>query len=156
MNYTKQGFTLRDRDLTLAGGIPVHVVWSRELPSAPSSVRVYRDALGHWYASFVVTAGAQPYPETGEAIGVDWGVKDIAVTTSAVHDLPHPEFGKKSAEKLARYQRQMARRKPKTGQKPSAGTSGPGGRPPKRTPRPPRSGRTRPASGRRPSSATTT
>jgi putative transposase len=29
-------------------------VWSRELPSEPTSVRVYQDSLGHWYASFVV------------------------------------------------------------------------------------------------------
>ena len=121
MNYTRQGFTLRGGNLTLAGGITLRVVWSRPLPSAPSSARVYQDALGHWYASFVVEAEAQPFPETGEAIGIDWGVKDIAVTTSDAHDLPHPEFGKKAEEKLARYQRQMARRKPKRGQKPSAG-----------------------------------
>ena len=121
MNYSRQGFTLRDGQLTLAGGISLRVVWSRPLPSAPSSVRVYRDALGRWYVSFVVEAEAGLYPETGEAIGIDWGVKDIAVTTSTAHDLPHPEFGKKSAEKLSRYQRQMARRKPEKGQKPSAG-----------------------------------
>jgi putative transposase len=121
MNYTKQGFTLRDGHLTIAGGIRLRVIWSRELPSAPSSVRVYQDALGRWYVSFVVQAEAQPYPQTGEVIGVDWGVKDIAVTTSAAHDLPHPQFGRKSAEKLARYQRQMARRKPKPGHKPLAG-----------------------------------
>jgi putative transposase len=121
MNYSRQGFRLRGGHLTVAGGIALRVIWSRPLPSAPSSVRVYRDALGRWYASFVVQAEVQPYPETGEAIGVDWGVKDIAVTTSAAHDLPHPEFGKQSAEKLAWYQRQMARRKPKPGQKPSAG-----------------------------------
>lgn len=121
MNYTKQGFTLRDGCLTIAGGVCLRVVWSRELPSAPTSVRVYQDALGHWHASFVVTIEAEPYPETGEVIGVDWGVKDIAVTTSAAHDLPHPEHGKKQAEKLARYQRQMARRKPERGKPASAG-----------------------------------
>jgi putative transposase len=121
MNYSRQGFTLRDGRLTIAGGICVRVVWSRPLPSQPSSVRVYQDALGHWYVSFVAQAEAEPYPETGEAIGVDWGVRDIAVTTSDSHDLPHPEFGKKTAQKLARYQRQMARRKPKPGQKPSDG-----------------------------------
>src|SRR5262245_19644916 len=36
MNYTKQGFTLRDGLLTVAGGIVVRVVWSSPLPSAPS------------------------------------------------------------------------------------------------------------------------
>jgi len=43
MNYTRQGFTLRDGLLTVAGGIILRVVWSRPLPCAPSSVRVYRD-----------------------------------------------------------------------------------------------------------------
>jgi putative transposase len=121
MNYTKRNFTVRDGHLTVAGGISLRIVWSRPLPSTPSSVRVYQDALGHWHASFVVQAEAEPYPGTGGVIGIDWGVKDIAVTTSTTHDLPHPEFGKKQAGTLARYQRQLARRRPKPGQKPSAG-----------------------------------
>jgi len=121
LNYTRQGFTLRGGNLILAGGIQVRVVWSRPLPSAPSSVRVRRDALGHWHASFVVTTEAEPYPETGGAIGIDWGVTDIAVTTSSAHDLPHPQFGKKAAQKISRYQRQMARRKPERGKPASAG-----------------------------------
>jgi putative transposase len=121
MNYTRQGFALKDGNLTLAGGIKVRVVWSRPLPSAPSSVRVYQDVLGHWYSSFVVETQAEPYPGTDGAIGIDWGVKDIAVTTSDAHDLPHPQYGKKQADKVSRYQRQMARRKPGKGHKPSAG-----------------------------------
>jgi putative transposase len=121
MNYSRQGFTLRDGLLIVAGGISLRVVWSRPLPSAPSSVRVYQDALGHWYVSFVVGTEVEPYPETGKVIGIDWGVKDIAVTTSGAHDLPHPGFGKKSAEKLGRYQRVMARRKPERGKAAAAG-----------------------------------
>jgi putative transposase len=121
VNYTRQGFTLRDDRLTLAGGIAVRVVWSRELPAEPSSVRVYRDTLGHWYASFVVQTETQPLPQIGAVLGVDWGVKEIATTTSKAYDLPHPQFGKQAAVKLARYQRQMARRKPEKGQKASAG-----------------------------------
>ncbi len=91
------------------------MVWSRQLPSDPSSVRVYQDGLGHWYASFVVQARPQPLPETGAAIGIDWGVKDTATTTSDSHDLPHPEHGEKASGKLAGYQRMMARRKPARG-----------------------------------------
>jgi putative transposase len=121
MNYSKQGFTVRDGNLVIAGGIALRVVWSRPLPSAPGSVRVYQDALGRWYTSFVVQTEAEPYPQTGAVIGIDWGVTDIAVTTSDTHDLPHPQHGKRAAEKLARCQRQMGRRKPERGKKPSAG-----------------------------------
>ncbi|MFD4554365.1 RNA-guided endonuclease InsQ/TnpB family protein [Streptomyces sp. NPDC058469] len=121
LNYTTRGFRLKDGCLHLAGGIALTVVWSRELPSAPSSVRVYRDAVGHWYASFVVATEVQPLPATGAVLGVDWGVKETATTTSNAHDLPHAEHGKRAAQRLARYQRMMARRKPARGQAASKG-----------------------------------
>ncbi|MCX5012078.1 transposase [Streptomyces sp. NBC_00555] len=121
LNYTRRGFRLKDGRLHVAGGISLTVVWSRELPADPSSVRVYRDSLGHWYASFVVPAEVQLLPATGAVIGVDWGVKETATTTSDGHDLPHPEHGKKAAGRLAGYQRMMARRKPKRGQAASKG-----------------------------------
>ncbi|MGW1506776.1 RNA-guided endonuclease InsQ/TnpB family protein [Streptomyces mirabilis] len=116
LNYTRRGFRLRDGRLHLAGGISVSVVWSRDLPTAPSSVRIHRDSLGHWYASFVVPAEIRPLPATGRSIGIDWGVRETATTTSAPYDLLHAEHGKKAAGKLARHQREMARRKPKRGQ----------------------------------------
>ncbi|MDT0318741.1 transposase [Streptomyces sp. DSM 44918] len=121
LNYTVRGFRLKGGRLHLAGGIALTVVWSRELPTAPSSVRVYRDGVGHWYASFVVATNVQPLPATGRALGVDWGVKETATTTSDAHDLPHVEHGKRAAQRLARYQRMMARRKPARGQAASKG-----------------------------------
>jgi putative transposase len=60
-------------------------------------------------------------PQTGNVIGIDWGVKEIATTTSDAHDLPHSEYGKKAQETLSRYQRQMARRRPGRGKPASAG-----------------------------------
>ncbi|MFC5955845.1 RNA-guided endonuclease InsQ/TnpB family protein [Streptomyces pratens] len=121
LNYTRRGFRLRDGRLHLAGGIVLTVVWSRPLPAEPSSVRVYRDRVGHWYASFVVPALLEPLPPTGAVIGVDWGVKETATTTSDAHDLPHARHGLQAQEKLSRYDRMMARRKPKKGQAASKG-----------------------------------
>lgn len=120
LNYTRRGFRIKGGRLVLAGGTVLTVVWSRELPTVPSSVRVYQDSLGHWYASFVVAVETEPLPETGRAIGIDWGVRDIATTTSDQHDLPHSEHGRRAAAKLAHYQRMMARRKPPKG-KPGSG-----------------------------------
>ncbi|KJK40332.1 transposase [Streptomyces variegatus] len=121
LNYTKRGFRLRDGRLHLAGGIVVTVVWSRKLPAEPSSVRVYRDSLGHWYGSFVVPAEVQPLPGAGRVLGVDRGVKETATTTSDAHDLPHAGHGRKAQKRLARYDRMMARRRPKKGQPGSRG-----------------------------------
>ncbi|WP_345125380.1 transposase [Streptomyces chiangmaiensis] len=115
LNYTRRGFRLKDGRLHLAGGITVTVVWSRDLPADASSVRVYQDSLGHWYASFVVPAPVEPLPATGRVLGVDWGVAETATTTDDAYDLPHAEHGRKAAQRLAKYQRMMARRRrPKT------------------------------------------
>lgn len=73
LNYTQRGFRLKDGRLHLAGGIVLAVVWSRDLPEPPSSVRVYRDSIGHWYCSFVVPTTTEALPATGRVIGVDWG-----------------------------------------------------------------------------------
>ncbi|MFE2296113.1 RNA-guided endonuclease InsQ/TnpB family protein [Streptomyces sp. NPDC059452] len=121
LNYTRRGFRIKDGRLHLAGNIVLTVVWSRDLPSGPTSVRVYQDSLGHWYASFVVAVITEVFPATGGVIGIDWGVKETATTTSDVHDLPHIQHGRAAARKLALYQRRMARRRPKRGQPGSKG-----------------------------------
>ncbi|WP_181804683.1 RNA-guided endonuclease InsQ/TnpB family protein [Streptomyces shenzhenensis] len=121
LNYTRRGFRLKDGRLHLAGDVVLTVVWSRRLPAAPSSVRVFRDSVGHWYASFVVPAQVEPLSATDAMLGVDWGVREIATTTSDAYDLPHPEFGGKAKERLCRYDRMMARRKPRKGQSASRG-----------------------------------
>ena len=157
LNYTRRGFRLKDGRLHLAGGIVVTVVWSRDLPGRPSSVRVYRDSIGHWYASFVVPAETEPLPETGAVIGIDWGVKETATTTSrrprpsapaarqegrAAPDPLRPDDGPPQARRRARprskgYREAKRRRRSCTRRSPG-------------------SGRTPPASGPRRSSATTT
>lgn len=121
LEYTRRGFCLRDGRLHLAGGTVVRVVWSRDLPRPPSSVRVYRDSTGAWYVSFVVPTVPENLPTTGRVIGIDWGVKETATTTSGDHDLPHPQYGKGAAQRLAKYQRMMARRRPAKGQAASKG-----------------------------------
>jgi putative transposase len=121
LNYTRRGFAVKDGRLCLAGSLSIPVVWSRELPCDPSSVRVYRDSIGHWYASFVVRRDDAALPVCERTIGIDWGVRAVATTTDPEYDLPHPEYGKRSSAELARRQRTMARRKPSGGQPASQG-----------------------------------
>lgn len=122
LNVTRSGpFRLRNGKLLLPHGIVLRPVWSRDLPSDPSSVRVSRDPLGRWQASFVVERPVEPLPSTGRTVGVDWGVKAVATTTDPVFDLPHTPHRDRAQRALGRYQRQMARRRPKPGHAASRG-----------------------------------
>lgn len=121
LEYTRRGFSIRDGCLRLAGGVSIPVVWSRDLPSDPTSVRVYRDAVGDWWASFVIQRGPEQFPTVDAAIGIDWGVRTIATTTDEAFDLDHPQHEGKAAQRRAHYQRMMARRRPDKGKAASRG-----------------------------------
>ncbi|MGW4422138.1 RNA-guided endonuclease InsQ/TnpB family protein [Streptosporangium sp. NPDC004631] len=114
LEYTTRGFSIKNDRLCLPGKVAIPVVWSRDLPSEPTSVRVCQDNLGHWYASFVVHRDqAEPSDADLPGIGVDWGVKATATTTDPAFDLPHLGHRKRCAAELAKARRKMARRRSK-------------------------------------------
>lgn len=121
LEYTRNGFSIRDGRLVLPRGVSVPVVWSRELPSEPTSVRITRDSLGHWYASFVVSRETTDAPSTEGGIGIDWGVSTTATTTDSDFDLPYLGHRKRCAAELAKAQRKMKRRRHGRGIKTSRG-----------------------------------
>lgn len=111
LEYTANGFKIKDGRLCLAGKISIPVVWSRDLPSAPKSCTVTRDAEGHWNVSFVVRREKEGLPPSDKAIGIDWGVKAVATTTDPDFDLPCGDQTKNSAEALKQAQRKLSRAK---------------------------------------------
>lgn len=119
LEYSTRGFSIVGGRLNLPKGVSVPVVWHRELPSSPTSVRIYQDAVGHWWASFVTRREVEYLPPTGKSIGIDWGVKTVATTTDPAYDLPASGKRRKVAAQLAAAQRRMSRRyqkgKPQTG-----------------------------------------
>jgi putative transposase len=110
LEYTTNGFATRNGRLELAKCPPIPMVWSREMPSQPKTVNIYRDNLGHWYASFVVTREPKVLPDLDTGIGVDLGVKTTAATTEAAYDQPHRQRRRVAHWELGRAQRTMARR----------------------------------------------
>lgn len=125
LNYRIGGFRLVETDgafrLKLTKGTVIPVVWSRGLPSAPTSVRVYRKPNGKWFASFVVeTTPEDDMPHTGNSVGIDWGVRETATTAtidgqgrvreSEDLDMPFGDYERKYEKSLAEAQRRMARR----------------------------------------------
>lgn len=121
LQFSRNGFKIVDGRLRLPKKTTIPVVWSRELPSDPTSVRVYQDSLGHWYASFVVQRERDTIPPASGSIGIDWGVTTTATTTDPEYDLPYVGARKAAAEDMAKAQRKMARRRKQKGQPQSKG-----------------------------------
>jgi putative transposase len=115
LQYSRNGFAIKDNRLALPKGVTIPVVWSRNLPSEPTSVVVYRDSLGHWYASFVVRRSTEILEQNDSGIGIDWGVSTTATTTDERFDLPYLGHRRMCAAQLAKAQRKMARRHRKGG-----------------------------------------
>lgn len=121
--WTKNGFGVsgsgqgvsgdRLQVATASGRLPLRVVWSRPLPSVPTSVTVYRDRAGRWFASFVVRVEVPeaPVDPTGRSTGLDMGLSVFATTTDPATDVENPRFARAQAKALARSQRNMARKK---------------------------------------------
>ena len=64
----RNAFTLRNGKLTLAKvKDPLDVPWSRELPCAPSSVTVSRDAAGRHFVSLLCEVEVSELPKSDKA-----------------------------------------------------------------------------------------
>jgi len=113
--YTRSGFRYRDGRLILAKmDTPLEFIWSWPDidPAAldPSTVTVSRDPCGRWYVSFAVdVADPGQIPTTRAVVGVDMGIKDLAVTSDGER-VANPRHLERKARNLARHQRRMARK----------------------------------------------
>ena len=86
----------------------IKVKWSRGAIPAPSSLRLIRAASGKYFVSLVVETTPAPLPQTGEAIGIDFGVTRLA-TLSNGERIANPKHGAKWRKRLAFYQKRLAR-----------------------------------------------
>jgi putative transposase len=87
----------------------VAVRWSRELPSAPSSVTVIKGSDGRYFASFVVQAQPSPLAQTEPVIGIDLGLTHFAVLSDG-RKIASPRFLRRAENKLRRAQQGLSRK----------------------------------------------
>nr|WP_255672515.1 transposase [Glycomyces amatae] len=90
------------------------VAWSRDLPSAPSSVTIIKTPTGRYYASFVVLVDdgaelAEPIPDEDAETGIDLGLKSFAVLRGG-KVIDSPKFFRKLERKLKKAQRALSRK----------------------------------------------
>jgi putative transposase len=110
--YTTSGFRWRDGRLTLAKmAEPLNIVWSRPLPdgAAPSTVTVSHDAAGRWHVSLLCDDLIASSPAPNAAVGVDAGL-DSLLTLSTGEKIANPRHERADRKRLARAQRNLARK----------------------------------------------
>jgi putative transposase len=86
----------------------LEIVWSRPLPSEPSSVTVIKDSANRYFLSFVVEINPEKLPDNGQSVGVDLGIIDFA-TLSNGEKIKSPKPLKKHLQKLKRLQKKLSR-----------------------------------------------
>jgi len=109
IRLTRNGFGVTAGGVRVAKVGDVALVWSRALPSVPSSVTVIREADGRYYASFVVEVAQTRLPRTRNDVGIDLGLTSLAVLSTG-EVVQNPRFLGRKARGLARAQRALARK----------------------------------------------
>ncbi|MEV5085457.1 RNA-guided endonuclease TnpB family protein [Streptomyces sp. NPDC056159] len=111
IRLTRNGFSIRPNGrlyVAKVGEIPVR--WSRELPSAPSSVTVVKDAAGRYFASFVVqTDSSEVLPKTTCEVGVDLGLTHFAVLSDG-RKVSSPKYLRRAERRLRKAQQALSRK----------------------------------------------
>ncbi|MEG3877438.1 transposase [Microcoleus sp. herbarium7] len=80
--FVKSGFSLKGKAVYLAKIGNVNPIWSRELPSDPSSVTVIKDCANRYFLSFVVEIEPIQVDAKSQSIGIDLGIKTFAVMSN--------------------------------------------------------------------------
>lgn len=109
-NYTERGFSFNadTKVLKLAKIGAIKVKWSHKFVPHPSSLRLIRTASGKFFVSLVVETLPAPLPETGQDVGIDFGVSRLA-TLSNGERISNPKHSNKWQKRLAFYQKRLAR-----------------------------------------------
>lgn len=108
--YMSNGFRIKDGQLWLAKqDAPLNVRWSRNLPSAPSSITVSKDCAGRYFVSCLCEEDIKPLPVVAKVVGVDLGLKD-ALITSEGERIANPKFLLSMSKRLTTAQRRLSRK----------------------------------------------
>lgn len=108
-NFTRQGFKVNQHNVYLSKIGKLKIVWSRELPSEPSSVTVIKDSADRYFLSFVCEINPTFLPPNSNSIGVDLGIMDFA-TLSNGEKIKAPKPLKSNLKRLRKLQKNLSRK----------------------------------------------
>jgi len=105
------GFSIKGSRVSLTKIGELLPIWSRELPSAPSSVTVIKDAANRYFLSFVVEVEPVNVAAKDQSIGIDLGIKTFAFMSNG-EKAESPDYSK-ADRKIRKLQRKLMRRQVK-------------------------------------------
>ena len=104
--FAKSGFSFKGKAVYLAKIGNVNPIWSRELPSQPSSVTVIKDCANRYFLSFVVEIEPVNVDAKNQSIGIDLGIKTFAVMSNG-EKVQGPNYSKLD-RKIRKLQKKLA------------------------------------------------
>ncbi|MEG4317742.1 MULTISPECIES: transposase [unclassified Microcoleus] len=104
---TRGGFSIKGECVYLAKIGSVEPIWSRQLPSEPSSVTIIKDCANRYFLSFVVDIEPVSIEAKNPSIGIDLGIKTFAFMSDGTKT-ESPSYAKLD-RKVRKLQRQLAR-----------------------------------------------
>jgi putative transposase len=107
VRLTRNGFLIKGDGIYLAKIGIVKPIWSRQLPSEPSSVTIIKDCANRYFLSFVVEVNPDIVEAKNHSIGIDLGIKTFA-TMSDGTSTKSPNY-KQLDRKIRRLQKKLAR-----------------------------------------------
>ena len=127
IRFASNAFLVHSESVYLAKIRHVKVVFSRPLPSKPSSVTIIKDATGRYFASFVVEVPEKIAPQTQPAeqavassdalgahalhsCGIDLGLTHFCILSSG-EKVENPRLHKKMLRKIKKANRRLAKAK---------------------------------------------
>ena len=109
--YARSAFTWKDGKLTLAKmKQPLKIRWSRYFTGEPRSVTISKDPSNRYFVSFLVEEELEQWQPGTEKIGIDLGIKDVAVCSNGFAS-GNPKHYQKYQARLRTLQRRLARKK---------------------------------------------
>jgi putative transposase len=106
--FRRGGFSIKQGKVYLAKIGNLETVWSRPLPSEPSSVTVIRDRAGRYFLSFVVEVQPEIKSAKNESVGIDLGIKTFAVLSTG-QKVDSPDYSRLE-RRIRKAQRKLSRR----------------------------------------------
>ena len=111
VEFTASAFKYRDGKLYMAKSkTALDIRWSRELPSAPSTVTISKDTAGRYFVSCLCEFEPVSLPVSAKITGIDVGLKDLFITDSGFKT-GNPRHTAKYATRLALLQRRLSKKK---------------------------------------------